>query len=61
MQGPFCLDTYFILFLYKVCQYLMGAIVEDVRTGFEGRGDALVTIPEYNDATSSVLALIVSI
>lgn len=28
----------------------MGAVVEDVRTGFEGRGDALVTIPEFKES-----------
>ena len=28
----------------------MGAIVEDVRAGFEGRGDVLVTIPELKES-----------
>jgi len=30
--------------------FSMGAIVEDVRTGFERRGDALVTIPEFKES-----------
>jgi len=28
---------------------VMGAIVEDVRTGFERRGDSAVTIPELTE------------
>jgi len=27
----------------------MGAIVEDVRTGFEKRGDALIIIPKFKE------------
>lgn len=36
--------------IFDICQYLMGAIVEDVRPEFEGRGDALVTIPEFKES-----------